>query len=130
MTKAVLTRSISRAERLLPQAAEAYEAGVRGQRPRQGARGRRASRGAQQAVVHVSIRPEAPGPRSTMSHPSGGSRRVSALLPGATPAQANALSAFVTRINGNHNNDRWGPDGRADRMFAAADTLLPRRRGG
>ena len=37
----------------------------------------------------------------TVSHPRGGSRRATALLPGATPAQANKTSACVTRIGGN-----------------------------
>src|SRR5258706_9128998 len=115
MTKAVVTRSIFRVEKLRPRAAEAYEAGVRGQSPRRGARGCRASLGSQ-AVFHVSIRPEAPGPRSTMSHPSGGSRRFSALLPGATPAQANATSACITRVN--------------DRAAIVDTLLLPRRGGG
>ena len=34
----------------------------------------------------------------TVSHPKGGSRRATALLPGATPAQANKTSACVIRI--------------------------------
>src|SRR5258706_15459615 len=99
MTKAVVTRSIFRVEKLRPRAAEAYEAGVRGQSPRRGARGCRASLGSQ-AVFHVSIRPEAPGPPSTMSHPSGGSRRFSALFAGANPAHAHATLARITP--GNH----------------------------
>ena len=54
---------------------------------------------AQEAAFHVSIRPRARGTVPTMSHPSGGSRRATALLSGATPTHANGTSACDARCN-------------------------------
>ncbi len=48
-------------------------------------------------AFHVSIRTPRHGVGSTMSHPSGGSRRDTALLSGATPTQANGASACDAR---------------------------------
>ena len=52
-----------------------------------------------QTAFHVSIRPRARGTAPMMSHPSGGSRRDSALLSEAIPTQANGTSACDARCS-------------------------------
>ena len=53
-------------------------------------------------AFHVSIRTPRYSVGSTMSHPSGGSRRDTALLSGVTPTQANGTSACDARCGMRH----------------------------
>ncbi len=84
-------------------AEEAYEAGVWGQSPRAALVLQRRIAGPFKARVPtypfgLEFNDSVP----TVSHPKGGSRRATALLPGATPAQANMTSACVIRIGDTH----------------------------